>query len=87
VPSNLKFPPSVEIKRVIAAAFRAGIEIGSVEIHRRKITIDPREKNAPGLGDYDIWKMHEGRNTDRVRHADKESDAPSRKPKRRLRRM
>lgn len=33
MPNNPKFPGSVEIKRVIAAASRAGIEIGSIEIH------------------------------------------------------
>lgn len=35
MPTNLKFPSTVEIKRVIAAAIRAGIEIGSIEIHPR----------------------------------------------------
>jgi hypothetical protein len=46
---NLKFPPSVEIKRAIAAAERAGIEIGSIEIHPRKIIItarDPTDDNS-----------------------------------------
>jgi hypothetical protein len=57
MPSNLKFPPSVEIKRVIAAASRAGIEIGSIEIHPRKIIIQPKEKDAPALSDYDTWKL------------------------------
>ena len=42
MPSNSKFPPTVEIKRVIAAAVRAGIEIGSIEIHPDKIIITER---------------------------------------------
>ena len=37
MPSNFKFPPSVEIKRAIAAAIRAGVEIGSIA--------DPRAQN------------------------------------------
>ena len=39
---NLKFPPSVEIKRAIAAAERAGIKIESIEIHPRKIIINAK---------------------------------------------
>jgi len=75
MPSNFKFPPSVEIKRAISAASRAGIEIGSIEIHPRKIIIHPREGNAPQLDAYDLWKISEGRDTSRVRHTDKESGA------------
>jgi|GEM_PF-2089136 len=73
--SNLKFPSSVEIKRVIAAAVRAGIEIGLIEIHPRKITIHSREEIAPATSDYDLWKMSEGRDTSLVRHTDKQSGA------------
>jgi hypothetical protein len=73
---NQKFPKSVEIKRVIAAAIRAGIDIGSIEIHSDKIIIQPREKNAPAISDYDLWKMSEGQDTSLVRHTDKESGAP-----------
>jgi hypothetical protein len=80
--SNPKFPSSVEIKRVIAAASRAGIEIGSIEIHPRKITIHPREKNAPPMSEYDIWKISEGRNTRHVRHTVEETDALPKNPKR-----
>lgn len=80
--SNLKFPSTVEIKRVIAATARAGIEIGSIDIYPRKITIHPREKNAPPLGDYDIWKVSDRQNTQHVRHADEESDALPKKPRR-----
>ena len=36
---QLKFPPSVEIKRAIAAAERAGIRVKSIEIYPRKIII------------------------------------------------
>jgi hypothetical protein len=75
MPNNPKFPPSVEIKRVIAAAIRAGIEIGSIEIQPGKITIRPREKSAPAISDYDLWKMSEGRDTDLVRHTDEQSGA------------
>ena len=80
MPNNPKFPSSVEIKRVIAAAIRAGIEIGSIEIQPRKITIRPTEKNASAISDYDLWKMSEGRDTGRVRHTDEKSDALPNKP-------
>jgi hypothetical protein len=59
--SNLKFPPSVEIKRVIAAVVRAGIEIDSVEIQPRKITIQSRDPNSTPISDYDAWKTGERR--------------------------
>jgi hypothetical protein len=80
--TNLKFPPSVEIKRAIAAAIRAGIEIGSIEIHPRKIIIHPKEENAAPISDYDLWKMSEGRDSSRIRHTDKESGALPTKPRR-----
>ena len=83
MPSNLKFPASAEIKRVIAAANRAGIEIGSIEIHSDKITIHPRDPGvASVLSAYDLWKMSRREDTDRVRHVDKESDALPKKPRR-----
>ena len=76
MPTNLKFPPSVEIKRVIAAVTRVCIEIASIEIHPRKIIIHPKsDESTPVLGDYDHWKMSEGQDTSRVRHADEEFDA------------
>jgi hypothetical protein len=75
MPNIPKFPPTVEIKRVIAAAIRAGLEIGSIEIHPRKIIIHPTEKDAPAVSDYDLWKMSEGRDTERVRHTDEQSGA------------
>ena len=81
MPNNLKFPPSVEIKRAIAAAIRAGIEIGSIEIHTDKITIHPRHPTEPELGDYDIWKMSLGENTRHVKHVEEESVARPTKPK------
>jgi hypothetical protein len=82
MPSNPKFPTSVEIKRVIAAAARAGIEIGSIEIEADKITIHSKYPgNEPGLSEYDLWKMSQGQNTDRVKHVDKESNALPKKPK------
>lgn len=81
MPNNPKFPGSVEIKRVIAAVNRAGIEIGSIEIQPRKIIIHPREDNEPALDAYDLWKMSQGQNTDRVKNAVQESDALPRKPR------
>ena len=75
MPSSQKFPPSVEIKRAIAAASRAGIDIGSIEIHRFKIIIHPKEPGTTPLSPYDLWKISEGRDTSSVRHSDKESDA------------
>jgi hypothetical protein len=80
MPSTLKFPPTVEIKRVIAAEERAGIEIGSIEIQPRKITIHPKEENEDPNTEYDRWKMREGQDTERVRRTDSESDALPRKP-------
>ena len=82
MPSHLKFPASAEIKRVIAAAMRAGIEIGSIEIHSDKINIHPRDPtDARGLGEYDVWKLSCRQDTDRVKHVDEESDALPKKPK------
>jgi hypothetical protein len=81
MPSNPKFPPTVEIKRVIAAASRAGVAIGSIEIHSDKIIIHPREKNGPQISAYDLWKLRERLDTERVRHADENSDARPKKPK------
>jgi hypothetical protein len=75
MPSNLKFPSSVEIKRVIAAAIRAGIDIGSVEIQPRKITIHPRAPNASKITDYDSWKLSQGTDSSLVRHTEENSDA------------
>lgn len=56
--SSLKFPPSVEIKRAIAAAERAGIQIGSIEIHPRKIVIFARgpTDDKPAKETYREWK-------------------------------
>lgn len=54
---NMKFPPTVEIKRAIAAAIRAGIEIGSIEIEPQKITIYPQKSAAdPTDAEYAQWK-------------------------------
>lgn len=75
--NNSKFPPTTEIKRVIAAAIRAGIEIGSIEIQADKITICPRHPDASaGLSEYDLWKLSHGADTDRVKHGVEKSDAP-----------
>ena len=80
MPSNQKFPSSAEIKRVISAASRAGLEIGSVEIHSDKITIHRRDPaDASGLSAYDVWKIESQQDTDLVKHVDEESDALPRK--------
>jgi len=82
MPSNSKFPSSVEIKRVIAAASRAGLEIGSIEIHFDKITIHSRDPaDSQGLSAYDLWKIEHRQATDRVKLVGKESDALPKKPK------
>lgn len=59
---NVKFPPSVEIKRAIAAAERAGIQIGSVEIQSRKIIIIARATTdeKPAQLTYSQWKQAHG---------------------------
>jgi hypothetical protein len=61
VPNDLKFPPSVEIKRAIAAAERAGIRISSIEIHPRKIIIfaDRRADENPKELTYSEWKAEQ----------------------------
>lgn len=82
MPNNLKFPSSVEIKRMIAAAIRAGVEIGSIEIHPRKIIIRPKEQAADPIGDYDTWKMSQGLDTDHIKHAVEKSDALPKNPRR-----
>ena len=82
MPNNPIFPGSVEIKRVIAAVIRAGIEIGSIEIQPRKIIIHPKEEGAPPLSDYDLWKISEGRDSSLVKHTDKKSGALPNKSKR-----
>lgn len=55
---DIKFPPSVEIKRAIAAAERAGIQIGTIEIHPRKIIILARgpTDDKPAKETYAEWK-------------------------------
>ncbi|HEV7233335.1 MAG TPA: hypothetical protein VGN36_03745 [Sphingorhabdus sp.] len=58
MPGELKFPSSVEIKRVIAAAERAGIRISSIEIHPRKVIIfavKPTDE-VPKELTYSEWK-------------------------------
>jgi len=80
--TNPKFPGSVEIKRVIAAVTRAGIDIGSIEIQPRKIIIHPKEEGASPISGYDIWKVSQHQNTDRVKHSVEKSDALPKKPRR-----
>ena len=61
MPGNLKFPPSTEIKRAIAAAERAGIRISSIEIHPRKIIILAKERAEQPTKElsYAEWKAKE----------------------------
>ncbi len=77
----LKFPSSVEIKRVLAAATRAGIDIGSVEIHPAKITIYPRHEDAPALTDYERWKLTQPVARNRVDQEAENSVALPKKPR------
>ena len=67
MPHNVKFPPSVEIKRAIAAAERAGIQIGSVEIQSRKIIIVARVtfEEKPTQLTYLQWKQLHGAKSER----------------------
>jgi len=81
MPDKLRFPPTVEIKRVIAAVLRAGIRIASIEIQPRKITIHPSDEKKPEISAYALWKMTEGKDTSRVRHAVGKTDAPAKKPR------
>ena len=77
--SSLKFPPTFEIKRAIAAAMRAGIQIESIDIRPQGITIhvrDRRDENAEGVTAYDLWKISQGADTSRVRHSAQKTDAP-----------
>lgn len=58
-----KLLSSTEIKRVIAAAKKAGLEFGAVDIRADGITLHPphqRETNA-----YDEWKQSESRSARR----------------------
>jgi len=75
------FPPTAEIKRVIAAAERAGINVASIELQPGRITLHarPRPEVTSTLTAYDIWKM-----SDRpppVRRSDAKTDAPPEKSK------
>lgn len=79
MPASRKFPPTVEIKRVIAAAERAGIEIASIEIQPGRVTLHARTRpETPPLTPYDIWKMSEGESTS---HSGEKTDALPEKSK------
>lgn len=59
--SELKFPPSVEIKRAIAAVARAGIVIGRIEIESKKVTVYAvQAEGAASISAYDQWKLFDG---------------------------
>ena len=54
-----RLPAMVEIKRVIAAAMNAGVQIGKIEIHPNKIIIHPVEQppREPTVEElYTRWK-------------------------------
>lgn len=73
--SSLKFPPTVEIKRAIAAVERAGVQISIVEIHPRKIVIHAVTKDETKISPYDLWTQSEGGRKHLGAKADKKSDA------------
>ena len=52
----MKFPSSPEIKRVIAACKKAGLEVGSVDIRADGVTIYPPSQNQAGMTAYEKWK-------------------------------
>jgi hypothetical protein len=82
---NLKFPPSVEIKRAIAAAQNAGIAISLIEIHPRKIVIYASgrgDDQAPEISAYEVWKMSQGKDTSRIGQSVEKTDALQRKSRR-----
>ena len=52
---QVRFPPSNEIKRMIAIVMKAGLPIGPIEIHADGVTIHPPAKALKGSA-YDQWK-------------------------------
>lgn len=52
---HVKFPPSNEIKRILSAWTKAGLPIGSVEIHEAGMTIHPQATELGGSA-YEQWK-------------------------------
>lgn len=85
MPNSLKFPPSVEIKRAIAAAERAGIKVSSIEIHPRKITIHSRDATngtQPMKSEYQQWKEDQQEIAKIFKAAAEKSDALPRKSRR-----
>ncbi|HMI19008.1 MAG TPA: hypothetical protein VK533_05640 [Sphingomonas sp.] len=82
MPAIRKFPPTVEIKRVIAAAERAGIEIASIEIQPGRITIQARElsgKNVSIDDEFDLWKASQARLATGLGNQAGKTDAPPKK--------
>lgn len=65
---DVKFPPTVEIKRTIAAAERAGIRIKSIEIHPRKIIVFAIDSNEekPTMETYAEWKARHPSSDDKA---------------------
>lgn len=57
----MKFPASPEIKRVLAAARKAGVEIGSVDIRFDGVTIHPPTQSQSGMSAYEKWASREPR--------------------------
>lgn len=59
--AQVKFPSSPEIKRVIAAARNAGVQIGSVDIRADGVTIHPLVENHAGMTPYEKWVARDTR--------------------------
>ena len=53
---QMKFPSSPEIKRILAAVEKAGIEIGSVDIRADGVTIHPPTQSQSEMSPYEKWK-------------------------------
>lgn len=58
-----KLLSSAEIKRVIAAAKKAGLEFGAVDIRADGITLHPPQTRE--VSAYDEWKQSESRSARR----------------------
>jgi len=57
----MKFPPSPEIKRILAAVEKAGVEIGTIDIRADGVTIHPPAKSQSGMSAYEKWASREPR--------------------------
>lgn len=54
------YPPTPDLKRLIAAVQKAGVPIGTIEIEPARIRIYTTNQAAPDqLTPYDLWQMEE----------------------------